>query len=67
MRKRAIVENVGEVAFELEWVNAPAKAIDIVGKKQLLTLDSWSDYETKKEASEYCHVDELVRKRVHIL
>ena len=44
------MENVGEVAIELEWFNAPAKAIDIVGKKQLLTLDSWSDYETKKIA-----------------
>ena len=50
VRKGAIVENVGEVAIELEWINAPAKAIDIVGKKQLLTLDSWSDYETKQIA-----------------
>ena len=50
MRKGAIVANVGEVAIELEWINAPAKAIDIVGKKQLLTLNSWSDYETKKIA-----------------
>ena len=48
------MENVGEdrreEAIELEWINAPAKAIDIMGKKQLLTIDNWSEYETNKNS-----------------
>lgn len=49
-RKGGVVENAGEVAIELEWINAPAKGIEIVGKKQLLTTDDWDDYEAKKIA-----------------
>ena len=50
VRRAGIIENVGEVAIELEWINAPAKGIEIVGKTQLLTVDNMQDYEARKIA-----------------
>ena len=53
VRRAGIIENVGEVAIELEWINAPAKGskgIEIVGKTQLLTVDNVQDYEARKIA-----------------
>ena len=33
----------GEIAMELQWKDAPARGIDIVGQRQTLTVEQWKD------------------------
>ena len=38
----------GEIAMELQWKDAPARGIDIVGQRQTFTIEQWKDYRALK-------------------